>query len=277
VGNYATALAQLQASLALSRELGPEGRLGVAYSLTYLGLIGTSQNNNEQAGVLLHESLDCLRDLNYPWLEAFTRVCLGFARLNLGDHAEARSLFESSLAQFRALGDVWGISIALNAWGGMALALGDYAAARSIYEESAGLMRQEGDRWNLGLALVGLGHAVMRQNDLPQARALLSESLALWDQLGVRSGFVLSFALFAALSATHRQFARAARLLGVADALSAVGGFALYAADRIEYNRNLATARAELGETAFAAAYEEGRTMPLERAIAYALEDEPTA
>ena len=41
--------------------------------------------------------------------------------------------------------------------------------------------------------------------------------------------------------------------------------------DRIRYERYVATAREQLDETTFAAAWEEGRTMPLARAVTCAL------
>ena|SRR3989442_10196329 len=49
--------------------------------------------------------------------------------------------------------------------------------------------------------------------------------------------------------------------------------------ERAEYERHAASARAALGEEAFAAAWAEGRAMPLERAVRVALEEKeiPTA
>jgi hypothetical protein len=46
---------------------------------------------------------------------------------------------------------------------------------------------------------------------------------------------------------------------------------------RHDYDRDVAVARAQLGETAFAAAWAEGRAMTLEQAVAYALEEAPEA
>jgi hypothetical protein len=45
------------------------------------------------------------------------------------------------------------------------------------------------------------------------------------------------------------------------------------AAERDEHDRAVATARAELGEEAFAAAWEEGKKMTMEQAVEYALEE----
>ena len=64
---------------------------------------------------------------------------------------------------------------------------------------------------------------------------------------------------------------RAARLFGAAAALRDTIGFALFPTERVEQERTLAALRARLDTEAFAAALSEGRAMPLEEAIDYAL------
>ena len=64
-----------------------------------------------------------------------------------------------------------------------------------------------------------------------------------------------------------------ARLAGVATALRRSLGSALPPVDREGHERYLAAARAHLDEAAWEAAWAEGRAMPLEQAIAYALEE----
>jgi hypothetical protein len=64
-----------------------------------------------------------------------------------------------------------------------------------------------------------------------------------------------------------------ATLLGAVDALLGSSGLSLWPADRLDYDRNLTTARARLDEASFEAAWAAGRAMSMEEAIAYALED----
>jgi hypothetical protein len=66
---------------------------------------------------------------------------------------------------------------------------------------------------------------------------------------------------------------RAARLLGADEANRERIGAFLQPSDTPEYHRIRAEVRAHLDDTAFAAAWAEGRSMTLEQAIAYALED----
>ena len=81
----------------------------------------------------------------------------------------------------------------------------------------------------------------------------------------------------AAVAVTQRQqpkgAVRAARLLGAATGQFEAIGAAMWPADRLEYERTVAAARAALSEEVFAAAWAEGRAMTLDQAIAYALEE----
>jgi hypothetical protein len=64
----------------------------------------------------------------------------------------------------------------------------------------------------------------------------------------------------------------AARLLGAAEALRAVGGLVLEPKERSKYERSVARVQADLGAEAFAAAWAAGRALPLEQAISEALQ-----
>jgi hypothetical protein len=70
------------------------------------------------------------------------------------------------------------------------------------------------------------------------------------------------------------QGERAARLLGATAAQFEAIGAAMWSADQIDYQRNAAALRAVLGQEAFAAAWDAGRALTLEQAIAEAFPDE---
>ena len=68
---------------------------------------------------------------------------------------------------------------------------------------------------------------------------------------------------------------RAARLYGAAQALRETIGSPLPAEDRAYYEEAVADVHTIPGEASFEAAWAEGRAMPLEQAVAYALEEPP--
>ena len=70
---------------------------------------------------------------------------------------------------------------------------------------------------------------------------------------------------------------RAARLFGAAEtALTAIGA-QIWPSNRRDYDRNVAVVRAALEGKHFSAARAEGRAMTLEQAVAYALDEQPSA
>jgi hypothetical protein len=127
-----------------------------------------------------------------------------------------------------------GSGFALLALGCLALEEGERGRARASLEESARLLRESGMLWGVYLGLAYLGHrAVDRGRHAP----------------GVR--------LLAAVEAGYPQDA----IIGILQPLT-------HPAERA---RAIATARAALGEEAFAAAWADGQAMTLEQAITIAL------
>ena len=73
------------------------------------------------------------------------------------------------------------------------------------------------------------------------------------------------------VAAAHHEAERAARLSGAADAWREVNGVPLPPADRQRHERLAIEARQLVDEAAWTAAWEEGRAMTMDQAIAYAL------
>ena len=108
-----------------------------------------------------------------------------------------------------------------------------------------------------------------------QALLHFQESLQLFHELGARDGVAACLAAVARMAGEAGAARQAARLLGASEALcKAIGGVfvPVYVA---EYDRTVAAVRGQLDETAFAAAWAEGRALPLLQAIAEALAQQP--
>jgi hypothetical protein len=119
-----------------------------------------------------------------------------------------------------------------------------------------------------------LGQLALRQGDHATARARYAASLehqrgwpALFWTLGALAGL-------AAVAAAEGQAGRALRLAGAYSALSEAAGLRLSEAEREVVERASASARATLGDRQADAEWAAGQTLPVEQAIAYALEAE---
>ena len=124
----------------------------------------------------------------------------------------------------------------------------------------------------MAMTLHNMGHAIFHLGDLERARLAFAESLSIFRATGANVGIAMCLAGLGGVAAARGQAARAAGLFGAADALLQASGTLLQAADLSDYQRNVAAARAQLGETAFRAAWAIGRTTPIQEAIANALE-----
>jgi hypothetical protein len=111
------------------------------------------------------------------------------------------------------------------------------------------------------------------QGNYGAARAHWMESLAIHRERGSKGGIAKGLEGLAAVAVAQAQPERAARLFGAAEGLREAMGAPLPPSDRAEYDRDVAAARTALGEEAFAAAWQAGRAMSLDDAVAFALDE----
>jgi predicted ATPase/DNA-binding SARP family transcriptional activator len=306
-GDYASAQAAIETSLALARAAGDY--IGIAWSLHLHALIANDMCDYTQAIALSEQSLTLYRQVADSWGIAASllnlgnalreqgafeaaRVCYdecltvwqqagdkrgiafvlhhqGMMAQLQGDDDRASALLGKSLLLFRELGELFGISWSGSALGCVTRRQGDYRQAAALFEESLALFRKQGDKRNSAFALITLANIAFEQGNDKQTEALSQESLRLSRELDSKPGIAANLEQLAAVAGSRSQPERAARLFGAAQALREASGAAL---PPDEYQRTLAAAQARLDEASWVAAWAEGQAMTLEQAIAYALE-----
>jgi non-specific serine/threonine protein kinase len=105
-----------------------------------------------------------------------------------------------------------------------------------------------------------------------RAAGLLAEALKLSRAIGGRDVLAEALERLAQLAVAREQSRLAARLGGATEALLEALGTPLDPVLRASHERATQAMRAALGEEAFEGAWFEGRALPLEEAIAVALE-----
>jgi tetratricopeptide (TPR) repeat protein len=269
-GDYTEARALHEESLTLRRKLGD--KQGIAASLAGLGNVAFWLGQHEQSRALYEEGLVLQRDLGFERGIAGSLIGLGNVAYWQGHYAEARALYEESLALSRKLGDRWASALSLTNLGNVASRQRYHAEARTLYEESLVLSRALGDRPGIAASLGSLGRLAYRQGTVAAAQALCEESLALARELGDRFLIADSLDGFALLAEVQGQPRRGARLWGAADALRQALGTPRPPEEQAECEQAIAALCAALGEEAFDAAWAAGQALPLDEAIALALE-----
>ncbi|MBV9279989.1 MAG: tetratricopeptide repeat protein [Chloroflexi bacterium] len=271
-GDYAAAEAWLAEGVAMLRDMG-DLRL-YAPSLTFLGMAALVKGELDAACRAFTESVELTHELGDTWSEAHARYELGNALHRMGDLEGARAHYEQSLRVFRALEDPWGISFILFALAALAWAAGDHAAASSLYEECIAILRAAGDRWTLVEVLARAAHVALDRGDADGAAALCAESVSLGRDLSNRFGLVTCFIRIAGVALARGQPERAVRILGAASAGLAAIGAQLWPSDQAVFDEYLTTARTQLDDSTFAAAWATGQEMDLAHAASDALEGE---
>jgi len=150
---------------------------------------------------------------------------------------------------------------------------GDYARATRLIEESLELRRQLGNKWGVGVSLGMLSWVAMREGDWDRAVARLGESLEVRREIGDKGGSAWCLERLAEVALAQGKPEKAVRLLSAASAQRMSIGSVIDPVDQPEYESMRTSLRAELGEEKFVVAWNEGRALTLEQAIAYALED----
>jgi tetratricopeptide (TPR) repeat protein len=191
------------------------------------------------------------------------------ASWNLEGPEAAQALFEAALAATREVGDrSWEASCLINL-GDLAEQRGNQERASELYEESLDLYRELDARSNVADVLGKLGRIASHRKEYGRAAQFYKESFALYQKLPYQAkAFVGRYLVgLGQLLQVTGSLPRAVRLFGAASRIFQD----LWGDGGVDVD--LDTVREALGEEAFGAAWEEGRAMSLEQAIAYALDE----
>ena len=235
------------------------------------GFLARSAGEYERAKALHGQSLMLSRRLGDKWGMAWSLHDLGIVAHIQGDPEQATRLYEESLALSRELLDRRGMAWALNSLGIVAHVAGHLERAATLFGESLALKRELGDKWGVSNSLLNLGNLAELQGKHEQAVALDTESLAIKHELGDKEGIARCLNALASVAAHSGQAERAARLFGASQALRESIDLALDPLNRPLRDRDVASVRKKLRAASFEAAWRDGYTMPLEKAVAYAL------
>ncbi|HET7080527.1 MAG TPA: tetratricopeptide repeat protein [Chloroflexia bacterium] len=250
-GRYSLERSLYEECLSLERELGD--KVGIAYALSLLAIIHFRQEDYSLAGSLLEESLARMREQGNKVGIAWSLYNLGEVAKGRGDYAAARALQEQNLALREELEDKVFMAFGLYRLGEVAEAEGDYAAARSLYERSLALRKELGEKSGIAQSLAGLG-ALSVAGAVARAGAKAEAGMGDGEE-GVKA-----------------EVKRGAKLLGAAEALLESIRSVLDGLDKLQYEQAVVSARNLLGAAEYEHVRQEGRAMPAEQAIEYALD-----
>lgn len=224
------------------------------------------------ARVWAEEGLALHRELGDAWGTAHSLFWLGQAVADEGDFARARQLHDESARRFDELGDEPQALMVTRMLAWTYWELGDRERARALHEDNLDRARALGNRGLEATTLGALASYAVEDGRVQDAVSLASESLRIYRDLGNRNGIAVELCRCAGALAIAGNAGTAAQLLSSSQALHEEVGASVLPFLAADNEKTLTTIRAQLDETAFAEAWERGRGLARDRAVALALD-----
>jgi len=205
------------------------------------------------------------------WGSAYARFLLGQGAIAEQEFAVAHGLFEESLKTFQGLGDEHYAMVARFNLAWMSGELGDVDRGKELHEENLRRAREAGNQRIEALSLSVLADSEAREGNTGQALSMLHQAYRIVCDVGDRVESVDIVSRFAGVLASAARPATAARLLSCNEAhREQFEGTRFWVTSRNE--EILTLIRAQLDEPDFDEAWEEGRTLTADEAVALALD-----
>jgi hypothetical protein len=177
------------------------------------------------------------------------------------------------MAIWRRLGNRAQAAWELCMMGNVAYRQGDYALARLRYLEGQQLSWDAAHWPGVAFACNSLGVVAFDRGEPYRARELHREALAIYRDIDHRRGIAWSLGRLGMAEALGGDPRVAARLIGAMSVLRAESGVTPTGPVSSEMEHVITALQEQLGSDAWEAAWQEGRSMPLEEAITFALDD----
>jgi predicted ATPase len=268
--------------------------VGLAYGKEALALAQTLENDEYIVQAYLRLSLVAQKQSDWTAVQEYSEAGLALARklehpglianalwivggnlaIITGDYVKSRSYLEESLSLNRTLGSRLEIGFSLNNLGFLVFLLGDLQAAKAHLEEALRIAQDLPDLYLTCVAQDSLSAVMQDLGDLGSARSLAEQALKYSWQIQNTMNLRNALENLASLAVLQGQAERASQLWGAAERfqiqIENTSRIGQLSRDRTE--RFMTMAKAQLDETSFYSAWQEGKTMKLEEAVSYALE-----
>lgn len=263
-GKIVEAISLHEEQVRLLRQVGEPGE--VAEALFLLAEHVSTHGEYVRGQALFEEALQLFRQAGNELRVGGTLVHSAAWRwFTLGDLTTMRQRFQEGQALITRVGDRAWSAECLWVAALLALAEGEPERASSLAEESLSIYREMGDPWYSAWVLHLLGRIEQQRGELAAARTYYQRSLALNQHVGERWMTPFNLEGLAGVAATRGALRWAAQLWGAAEALREAIEVPGLPVDRVGYEQAVTATRAQLGEEAFAAAWQEGWMMKLEQ------------
>jgi predicted ATPase/class 3 adenylate cyclase len=228
--------------------------------------------NTVMARSWAEEALALHQALGDAWGTANSILLLGNVHAEERDLSTAQQLFEEALRRFSELGDEHFTLLATRLVAWMCYDQGNRDRARTLHEDVVRRARVSGNERMQATSLGALAEYAINDGRVTEALPMLNESVRIYRDLGERHELAVNLCRFARAAAAGGREDAAARILSGAEVLREEIGVS-WSYWVVEMNDvTLAAICTQLDDAAFAEAWEQGKQLKLDEAVALALD-----
>jgi hypothetical protein len=274
LGDHQAGQTAAKESIALARQAGNDLRL--AFALRLLGLSSAFLGDITLAFDSLYECEAISRRENYKHMLAWVLGSLAYVTQEAYGHKhddQVKTYLEESLALSYELGDLYTMMDAEGSLALIALSRGILDEARMHIARVLAFYNEMGDRLSFNQFQSSIAHTWRAIGNFREAFAIYRHTILFWREIDHRGAVAHQLECFAYIAMANEQGERAVKLLSVAETLREFSDSPMTPTERAEYDRVVAELRAGMDEMDFVSLWAEGRSLTMEQAIEFALEE----
>ena len=237
--------------------------IGAAVMAVNSGDVEAAMARSEE-GLALHDRL------GEAWGSAYSRFMLGAAVRGAGDLERARQLHEQSIGEFRELADEHSALLVNRNLAGIYEDMGERERARALYEDNLRRARATDNQRIQASTLGELATIAYEEGRIQDALWMLKDSMRIHHGLGDHLDAAVDLSRSARVLALAGGAGTAVQILS---SLESIGqDIGVRRSSLAEMNKEtLSAVRRQLDAAAFAGAWQQGRDLTLDQAVALAI------
>ncbi len=272
IGEHKDSRAAAEQAMALARKVNDPITIARAYSILALACIFLGDYPTAQSAAVEGERFAREQDLKSE-LAVILSTRAQMIYYSEKDARQAKVYLDESVRLVREAGYGWASSLSAFGLALAAAVLGDLETARAGFNESAKFALKVGNKRIVYSSQSEFAHILREQGELDEALGIYKDLLPKWRDLGHRSALAHELECIAYILVKKEEPQRSATLFGAAEALREKIDTYMTKMEQVEYEKEISALRAGMDEKEFNAAWSKGRTLTMDDAIEFALEE----
>jgi tetratricopeptide (TPR) repeat protein len=269
-GNMAKAIAASANAATLARQLGNRQLLAIV--LSFEAASRMNSGDFENIDIVVEEALKVARESNDTFALGMAFGMIGSRMTMAGyDLETAKEYTTKSLSLLKEHSNRFGYAMVVFAIGMGARFQRRFAEAREKFLILLPVFAAMGDYHRTNMIHSEMAHMERFEGHHEKAALMYRDTILEWKRLGHRAAVANQLECFAFIAKIQERPERAAQLFGAAEKIREVINIPMNGMEQVEYDREVADLHAGMNESQFKEAWNKGREMSMDDAVALAL------